>query len=65
MTKEKELAQQIIRTVGGKENISSATNCMTRLRLTLMDKSKMDLSALQKLSGVLGVVEAPGQLQNK
>ena len=63
MTKEKELAQQIISIVGGTKNISAAIHCMTRLRLTLADKSKMDLLALQKLSGVLGVVETPGQLQ--
>lgn len=63
MTKEKELAQQIIRIIGGKENISAVTNCMTRLRLTPIDKSKIDLLALQKIRGVLGVVETPGQLQ--
>jgi len=63
VTKEQALAQQIIKIVGGKENISTTTHCMTRLRLTSIDKSKIDLSALQKLSGVLGVVEAPGQLQ--
>lgn len=63
MTKEQEVAQQIIQLVGGQENISAATYCMTRLRLTPRDKSKIDLSALKNLSGVLGIVEAPGQLQ--
>ena len=63
MTKEQELAPQIIELVGGKENISAAAHCMTRLRLTLGDKEKIDLVALTKLRGVLGVVEASGQLQ--
>jgi len=63
VTREQELAQQIIHIVGGKENMSAATYCMTRLRLIPTDKSKIDVSALQKLSGVLGIVEAPGQLQ--
>lgn len=63
MTKEQELAQQIQRLVGGKENILAAAHCMTRLRLTVIDKSIVDLSALKKLSGVLGVVEATDQLQ--
>lgn len=62
MTKEKELAQQIITVIGGKENISAATYCMTRLRLTPVDKSKIDLPSLKKLTGVLGVAEAAGQL---
>ena len=63
MTNEKELARDIIRVVGGKENISSTTFCMTRLRLIPIDKTKIDLTALKKLSGVLGVVESAGQLQ--
>ena len=63
MTKEQALANQIQRIVGGKENISAATYCMTRLRLTIIDMSKIDLTALKNLSGVLGVVEASEQLQ--
>ncbi|QJW48414.1 PTS transporter subunit EIIC [bacterium BFN5] len=63
MTKEQALAGQIQRIVGGKENINAATHCMTRLRLTIIDMSKIDLTALKNLSGVLGVVEASDQLQ--
>lgn len=63
MTKEQELANQIQRMVGGKENINAATHCMTRLRLTIIDMSKADLTALKKISGILGVVEASDQLQ--
>lgn len=62
MTKEKELAQQIIALTGGRENISTVTHCMTRLRLTPVDRSKLDLPSLHKLSGVLGVVETAGQV---
>lgn len=63
MTNEKELALEIIKMVGGKENILATTFCMTRLRLTPADKTKADLAALKKLSGVLGVIESAGQLQ--
>lgn len=63
MIHEKELAQDIIKIVGGKENINTATHCMTRLRLTLADKSNIDLAALKNLQGVLGVLESAGQLQ--
>lgn len=63
MTKEQELANEINRMVGGKENLSAVTHCMTRLRLAIVDRSKVDLPALKNLSGVLGVVEAAEQLQ--
>ena len=63
VTKEQELATQINRIVGGKDNIRAATYCMTRLRLSVIDESKINLTALKNLSGVLGVVEAPDQLQ--
>src|SRR5699024_7727011 len=41
--------------VGGKENISSATNCMTRLRLSIRDSSKIRMEELKNTEGVLGV----------
>ena len=36
----KKTAAAIVELVGGKENISAHTHCMTRLRLTLNDKAK-------------------------
>lgn len=59
----KELAHEIIKIMGGKENITVATHCMTRLRLTPADQSIIDLDALKNLQGVLGVMESAGQLQ--
>jgi PTS system sucrose-specific IIC component len=59
----KKLAEQIIIAVGGKENICAATHCMTRLRLTIQDQSKVNLSELKSLEGVLGVIDGEGQLQ--
>jgi PTS system sucrose-specific IIC component len=49
-------AQQILDLVGGKQNIQAFTNCMTRLRIDVIDKSKIDSNAIKKLDGVLGVV---------
>lgn len=63
MTRETELARKIMSFIGGKENIRTATHCMTRLRLTLFDNAKTDLAALKNLSGILGVVETADQLQ--
>jgi PTS system sucrose-specific IIC component len=63
MAKERDLAQQIINTVGGTENIAAATHCMTRLRLTVNSLEKVDIIKLKQISGVLGTLEQAGQLQ--
>ena len=34
------LNENIIRLVGGRDNISAVVHCMTRLRFTLKDRSK-------------------------
>ncbi len=52
-----ELSKKILELVGGKNNVVSAFNCMTRLRITLKDKSKVQLKKLKETEGVLGVVE--------
>lgn len=45
----KELAQDIVRCVGGSENINGLTHCATRLRLNLKDKNKIDIKGLKQL----------------
>lgn len=60
---DKQIAQKLIELVGGKENIISAQNCMTRCRLELKDYSKVKVDELKKAESVLGVVQAEGQLQ--
>lgn len=52
-----ELSLKILELVGGKENVVTAANCMTRLRIQLKDSSKADIPALKQTPGVLGVVE--------
>lgn len=52
-----ELSLKILELVGGKENVASATNCMTRLRVTLKDNAKANIEGLKATEGVLGVVE--------
>lgn len=54
---------EIIKKSGGASNIIHATNCMTRLRLTLANTAQIDSDALKKIPNILGVVEADGQLQ--
>ncbi|GAB3944842.1 glucose PTS transporter subunit IIA [Corynebacterium tapiri] len=57
------LAADIIRLVGGKENVRSLTHCITRERFYLHDESKADDAAISELDGVLQVMRAGGQYQ--
>ena len=57
------LAAGIVQEVGGEANIASATHCATRLRLKLRDDSKADKAAVEKLPGVITVMQAGGQYQ--
>ena len=59
----KKPAAAIVERGGGKENISAHTHCMTRLRLTLNDKTKAKEEELKKLEGIQGVVYKGGQYQ--
>lgn len=54
----KELAKLIMDNVGGDANIGSAAHCMTRLRLKVKDESKVNVTALKDVEGVMGVVES-------
>ena len=45
----------ILRALGGKENIESLDNCITRLRLVVKDMSLIDQQALKE-AGALSVV---------
>lgn len=59
----KQIATDVLELVGGAENVTVATNCMTRLRLTLKDNSKADVEKIKKVKGVLGCQFAGSQLQ--
>ncbi|WP_019549553.1 PTS transporter subunit EIIC [Streptomyces sulphureus] len=53
----RELAEKILPLVGGARNVTSVSQCMTRLRLSLDDRSLVQDAELRMLPGVLGVVE--------
>lgn len=57
------LAKDIVKNVGGKENIVSLVHCATRLRFKLKEKEKANKKELEKLEGVITVVESGGQYQ--
>lgn len=57
------MIEQMLRLTGGKANISVCGNCMTRLRLTLVDRDIIDIDQLKAVPGVMGVINGDDQLQ--
>ena len=58
-----ELAKTIVKNVGGKQNVTSLTHCVTRLRFYLKDESKANDNVLKNTDGVISVVKSGGQYQ--
>ena len=58
-----ELASKIMLNVGGKENVNTLTHCATRLRFKVKDKEKVNIDKLNKMNGVIKVIDAGGQIQ--
>lgn len=52
MKKEERMAKEISEQLGGIKNIRSIAHCMTRLRLTLHDESKVNMNLLKKLKAL-------------
>lgn len=63
MGKYQELANDIVKNVGGRENVSGLVHCITRLRFTLKDESKANDDVLKAMSGVVTVMKSGGQYQ--
>ncbi|MEI0530384.1 beta-glucoside-specific PTS transporter subunit IIABC [Brachyspira pilosicoli] len=63
MGKYESLAKEIIKNVGGKENINSLTHCVTRLRFKLKDESKANDEVLKNMDGVVTIMKSGGQYQ--
>ena len=51
-----ELAKRLVELLGGKNNVEKATHCMTRLRVTCKDTTRVDDKAIKATEGVLGLV---------
>lgn len=58
-----ELANEIVKHIGGKSNIDHMTHCMTRLRFNLNDNDQADRKALEKLDGIVGTNISGSQFQ--
>ena len=57
MSKEKEMAKEILDKVGGKDNLEKVIHCMTRVRMSIVDYTKVDIEGLKNIKDVMGVVE--------
>ena len=57
------LVKEILKDVGGKENINGLTHCITRLRFNLKDEEKANTEELKEVPGVVTVVQSGGQYQ--
>lgn len=54
----KRIAQEVLVSVGGKDNVFGNATCMTRLRITIKDPFAVDLGGLKRIEGVMGIVES-------
>lgn len=57
------IAQDILKNVGGKENVKNVSHCFTRLRFVLKNEGLAKKEIVEHLEGVISVVEAGGQFQ--
>lgn len=59
----KEIAKDILSNVGGANNVEQVTHCFTRLRFVLKEESQVNKAVLERIQGVIAVVNAGGQVQ--
>lgn len=57
MSANDELASELLRLLGGPGNVAGVENCMTRMRVAVVDRDLIDDSAIRSLGGVLGIVD--------
>lgn len=59
----KEVADRVLKAVGGEDNIVAAAHCATRLRMVLKDSKKVDQKALDNDPDLKGTFETGGMFQ--
>lgn len=63
MGKYAEDAKELLRHVGGRENIAAVSHCITRMRFALVDPGKADIKAIEAMKVVKGSFTQSGQFQ--
>lgn len=58
-----DLSNQILKYIGGKENVTSVVHCATRLRFKLKDEHRANTDKLKATAGIITVVQSGGQYQ--
>lgn len=58
-----QIAQQVIEKLGGKDNISAAAHCATRLRIVVKDETLIDKEGIENIEGIKGQFSVAGQYQ--
>lgn len=61
--KYQEMNEEILKGIGGRENIGEVKHCVTRLRFNLKDESKANQEMVERINGVITVVRSGGQFQ--
>lgn len=57
------LADEIVKALGGRDNVSFFTHCTTRLRISLKDKGLVDTEAIKAIHGVIDCRWTGDQIQ--
>ena len=63
MGKYRDDVEQLLKLIGGKENIQAVSHCMTRMRFVLVDPKKADEKAIENIPSVKGTFTQAGQYQ--
>ncbi|KKO79207.1 PTS sucrose transporter subunit IIABC [Corynebacterium minutissimum] len=58
-----QVAERILKAIGGEDNIVALAHCATRLRMVLKDSKKVDKAALENDPDLKGIFEAGGMFQ--
>lgn len=56
-------AEQLLKDIGGKENVAAVSHCATRMRFVLNDPSLADEKAIENIPSVKGMFTNAGQFQ--
>ena len=56
-------SEELLKLVGGKENIAAVSHCMTRMRVVLVDPKKADVKKIEAMKVVKGSFTQAGQFQ--
>lgn len=56
-------AQELLKAIGGKENVTAVTHCATRMRFVLADENKADVKTIENIPTVKGTFTNAGQFQ--